>query len=69
MLSYDKWLSHSTGAIEKNHACLGYIEDYTIQLCGDCNKLLNHYINLYSPISLMQSKAAFFLLRGSTELQ
>ena len=26
---------------EKNLGCLGYIGDYTTQLCGDCNKPLS----------------------------
>ncbi len=32
-------LDHITWAMKKKHCCLGYVRDYTTQLCGDYNKV------------------------------
>ena len=49
---------------EKNPGCLGYIGDYTTQLCGGYNKPL--YKDPWKTTSIMESKASFF--RGSYRL-
>ena len=39
---------------ETNSGCLGFVGDYTTQLCGEYNKL-NHYKDPYSTTSIMES--------------
>ena len=46
---------------EKNPGCLGYIGDYSTQLCGDYH---DHYNDPYLTTSMMESMR---VLRGSNE--
>ena len=43
--------------------CIGYIGDYTTQLCGI---IINHYTGPYQTTSIMESTSCF-CFRGSTD--
>ena len=50
--------------MKKPWLLIGYIGDYTTQLCGDYNKPL--FLDPYEPTTIMESKSFFFFfLRGS----
>ena len=46
-------------SLDKKGGCLGYIWDYTPQLCGI---FANNYKDIYWPKSIIESKAMFFCL-------